>query len=101
VGREAINKKGEGIMTKEQVRAIVVRTLTDQLDIKTGEATDTAEIIKDLGADSLDTTEIIMALEEEFLVEIPDEDMFEIDGQPKKCTVGNIVDYVAGKVGAA
>ena len=52
-----------------------------------------AHFINDLGADSLDTVELVMAFEEEFSVEIPDEDAQKID------TVGNAVKYLKEKVG--
>ena len=71
--------------TFERVRKILV----DQLgDISEDEVTLEASIVDDLGADSLDVVEIVMALEEEFEIEIPDEDAEKI----KK--VQEIVDYV-------
>ena len=71
--------------TFERVRKILV----DQLgDISEDEVTLEASIVDDLGADSLDIVEIVMALEEEFEIEIPDEDAEKI----KK--VQEIVDYV-------
>lgn len=88
-------------MTKEQVKTFVGLVLVNQLRVKHEDVTDDATIIDDLGADSLDSMEIVMALEEGLNIEIPDEDMFESDGQPKKFTVGQVVDYVAGKAGAA
>ena len=54
----------------DRVRAIIA----EQLGVKLEEVTDTASFIEDLGADSLDTVELVMALEEEFGIEIPDED---------------------------
>jgi acyl carrier protein len=74
--------------TFERVRKILV----DQLgDISEDEVTPTASIVDDLGADSLDVVEIVMALEEEFEVEIPDEDAEKIK------TVQQIVDYIEEK----
>ena len=55
---------------EERVKKIVV----EQLGVKEEEATNSASFVDDLGADSLDTVELVMALEEEFGVEIPDED---------------------------
>ena len=52
----------------DRVRAIIA----EQLGVKLEEVTDTASFIEDLGADSLDTVELVMALEEEFGIEIPD-----------------------------
>lgn len=77
--------------TFERVRKILV----DQLgDISEGEVTENAVIIDDLGADSLDVVEIVMGLEEEFDVEIPDEDAEKIK------TVKQIVDYIDEKAKA-
>jgi len=68
----------------EKVKEIVV----DQLGCDEAEVTLEAAFIDDLGADSLDIVELIMALEEEFDLEIPDEDAEKIK------TVGNVVDYI-------
>ena len=74
--------------TFERVRKILV----DQLgDISEDEVTPVASIVDDLGADSLDVVEIVMALEEEFEIEIPDEDAEKIK------TVQQIVDYIEEK----
>ncbi len=66
----------------------VKKVLVEQLDVSEEEVTLSASIIDDLGADSLDVVEIIMGLEEEFDVEIPDEEA------EKLTTVQKIVDYV-------
>ena len=55
---------------EERVKKIVV----EQLGVKEEEATNNASFVDDLGADSLDTVELVMAFEEEFGIEIPDED---------------------------
>ncbi len=69
---------------EERVKKIVV----EQLGAKEEEVTNEASFIDDLGADSLDTVELVMALEEEFETEIPDEDAEKIT------TVQQAVDYV-------
>ncbi|WP_126322714.1 acyl carrier protein [Candidatus Rickettsiella viridis] len=69
---------------EERVKKVVV----EQLDIKPEEATLEASFVDDLGADSLDTVELVMALEEEFDTEIPDEDAEKIR------TIQQAVDYV-------
>ena len=69
---------------EEKVKEIIV----DQLGVDENQVTATASFIDDLGADSLDTVELVMALEEEFDVEIPDEDAEKIS------TVQNAVDYI-------
>ena len=69
---------------EDQVRAIIA----EQLGIKTDEIKNDASFVDDLGADSLDTVELVMALEEEFETEIPDD-------QAEKITTGqNAMDYV-------
>jgi len=68
----------------ERVKKIVV----EQLGVKEDEVTSQASFVEDLGADSLDTVELVMALEEEFECEIPDEEAEKIT------TVQQAVDYV-------
>lgn len=69
---------------EERVKKIIV----DQLGVDAAEVTPTAHFVNDLGADSLDTVELVMALEEEFDTEIPDEQAEKIQ------TVGQAVDYI-------
>jgi len=68
----------------ERVRKIVV----EQLGVKEDEVSSESSFVDDLGADSLDTVELVMALEEEFETEIPDEDAEKIT------TVQQAVDYI-------
>jgi len=74
----------------EKIKSIIA----EQLGVKVEEVTPQASFIDDLGADSLDTVELIMALEEEFNVEIPDEDA------EKMTTVGDAVKYIEEKAAA-
>jgi acyl carrier protein len=73
--------------TFEKVKKIV----EEQLDVEEDKITLKANFIDDLGADSLDTVELVMALEEEFEVEIPDEDAENIK------TVQDVVNYIDNK----
>jgi len=73
---------------KERVKEIIV----DQLGVDADAVTDTASFIDDLGADSLDTVELIMAFEEEFDIEIPDEEA------EKLTTVGKALEYLEKKL---
>ena len=73
----------------EKVKGIVA----EQLGVKIEEVKEEAKFIDDLGADSLDTVELVMALEEEFGAEIPDEEA------EKLTTVGDAVKYIEGKAG--
>jgi acyl carrier protein len=70
----------------------VKKVLVEQLDVSEDEVTPQASLVDDLGADSLDVVEIIMGLEEEFDIEIPDE-----DAEKNISTVQGIVDYVDEK----
>ena len=69
---------------KDRVQAIVV----EQLGVKPEQITPEAKFIEDLGADSLDTVELVMGLEEEFGNEIPDEEA------EKLVTVGDVITFI-------
>ncbi|MFH1097262.1 MAG: acyl carrier protein [Candidatus Desantisbacteria bacterium] len=69
----------------ERVKKIII----DQLGVSEDQVTQDASFVDDLGADSLDTVELVMALEEEFGIEIPDEDAEKIK------TVNDVVNYVS------
>ena len=71
----------------------VKKILVEQLDVDEGAVTPESSIIDDLGADSLDIVDMVMSLEEEFDVEIPDE---EIEGMK---TVGDIIAFIEAKKG--
>ena len=67
----------------------VIKLVCEQLGVKEEEVTSEASFVEDLGADSLDTVELVMALEEEFETEIPDEEAEKIT------TVKEAMDYIA------
>jgi len=75
---------------EEKVKEIIV----EQLDVDASEVTLDSKFIEDLGADSLDTAELVMAFEEAFDIEIPDDDAEKI------LTVKNTVDYITEKKGS-
>ncbi len=75
---------------EEKVKSIIA----EQLGVKPEEVTPEASFIDDLGADSLDTVELVMALEEEFGIEIPDEDA------EKMSKVSEAIKYIEDKVAA-
>lgn len=70
----------------------IKQMLADQLDANVEDMTMETKIGEDLGADSLDVVELLMAIEEEFDVEIPDED---IEGLK---TIGDVVEYIQNKI---
>lgn len=72
---------------EERVRSIIV----DQLAVDAAKVSVAASFIDDLGADSLDIVELVMSMEEEFDLEIPDEDA------EKMKTVGDVVTYITSK----
>ena len=74
---------------EERVKKIVV----EQLGVKEEEVSNESSFVDDLGADSLDTVELVMALEEEFECEIPDEDAEKIT------TVQQAIDYINEHIG--
>ncbi len=77
----------------ETLEARVKKIIIEQLAVDAAEVTPQAQFVQDLGADSLDTVELVMALEEEFDIEIPDEDAEKIK------TVGEAVTYITEKSG--
>jgi acyl carrier protein len=70
------------------IEARVKKIVIEQLGVKDEEVTNDASFVDDLGADSLDTVELVMALEEEFETEIPDEDAEKIT------TIQQAIDYI-------
>lgn len=78
-------------MTRDEALAKIKKVVAAQLSVSEEEINDTASFTADLGADSLDTVELVMAFEDEFGVEIPDEDAEKIT------TVGQAVDYLMSK----
>ena len=69
----------------------ITEIIVEQLGVKPEEVVSEASFVDDLGADSLDTVELVMALEEEFGIEIPDEDAEKIQ------TVGDAIRYIEEK----
>ncbi|MBE9179166.1 acyl carrier protein [Oculatella sp. LEGE 06141] len=81
-------------MSQEEIFEKVQKIVADQLSVDPNEVKPEASFANDLGADSLDTVELVMALEEEFDIEIPDEAAENI------ATVQSAVDYINSKVAA-
>ena len=79
-------------LTENEVFEKVKTVVVEQLSVSPSEVTKEASFVDDLGADSLDTVELVMALEEAFDTEIPDEDA------EKLSTVGSAVSYIMSHV---
>ena len=75
-------------MADKSVADRVKEIIVEQLGVNPDQVTPEAKFIEDLGADSLDTVELVMAFEEEFGAEIPDEDAEKLQ------TVGDVVKYI-------
>ena len=80
-------------MKKEEVVARLKEIIMDRLDVEDGQIVLEASFVEDLGADSLDIVELIMGIEEEFDIEIPDEDA------EKLTSVGEAMKYTLDKLG--
>ena len=75
----------------ENIEQRVRKIVAEQLGVNEADIKNESSFVDDLGADSLDTVELVMALEEEFAIEIPDEDAEKI------LTVGKALDYIKEK----
>lgn len=79
-------------MEHEEIFAKVKEVIVDQLSVEEDDVSADASFFDDLGADSLDIVELVMALEDQFGISIPDEDAESIK------TVGDAVDYIAANM---
>ncbi len=81
-------------MTEQEIFDKVKKVTVEELGVKEEEVTSSASFQEDLGADSLDVVELVMALEEEFGIDIPDDDVNNLK------TVQSAVDYIKSKLPA-
>lgn len=79
-------------MERDELLKKIKSIVSDKLSISEDQITEEASFIDDLGADSLDTVELVMALEDEFSMDIPDEEA------EKLTTVGKAMDYILSTV---
>ena len=82
------NHQPLNLMSDKSIESRVKDIIVDQLGVNADQVTTEAKFVEDLGADSLDTVELVMAFEEEFDIEVPDEEA------EKLLTVGNVVQYI-------
>jgi len=80
-------------MKKEEILSRLKEIIEDRLDVEGDQIVPEASFVEDLGADSLDIVELIMGIEEEFDIEIPDEDA------EKLTTVSEAMNYTLAKIG--
>lgn len=80
-------------MSDKSIEDRVKDIIVDQLGVNADQVTPEAKFIEDLGADSLDTVELVMAFEEEFEIEVPDEEAEKLQ------SVGDVNTYVKGALG--
>lgn len=78
-------------MNKEEILAKVKNVISEKLNVGEDQVTTDAKFVEDLGADSLDQVELIMALEDEFEIKVPEEEA------EKLTSVGEAVDYIVKK----
>ncbi|MCP4756473.1 MAG: acyl carrier protein [Proteobacteria bacterium] len=78
---------------RSEIEAKIIDIIVEQLGIEKDEVKPESNFIDDLGADSLDTVELVMAFEEEFDLEIPDEEAEKIT------TVGSAIDHIIAAIG--
>jgi acyl carrier protein len=82
-------------MSQDDILAKVSKIVAEQLEVDPSEVKEESNFANDLGADSLDVVELVMALEEEFDIEVPDE------AAEKLLTVRSVVEYINERVAAS
>jgi acyl carrier protein len=80
-------------MSEKSIEDRVKDIIVDQLGVSPEQVTPEAKFVEDLGADSLDTVELVMAFEEEFDIEVPDEEAEKLQG------VGDVINYIKTQQG--
>ena len=80
-------------MSEKSIEEKVKQIIIEQLGVNAEQVTPSASFIEDLGADSLDTVELVMAFEEEFGVDVPDEDAEKLQ------SVGDVIKFIEEKKG--
>jgi acyl carrier protein len=86
-----LSRKDRSVPTREEIEESVIQIVCDQMGVSRDKVTLETSFVNDLGADSLDTVELVMEFEDEFELNIPDEDAEKIQ------TVGDAVKYIEEK----
>ena len=84
-------------MNRESIREKLIEMVIDKLGVNKKEVTDETKFKENLGADSLDITELVMAIEDKWKIEIPDEDLEKISNG-EDMSFAAILEYVCGKL---
>jgi len=79
-------------MERSEIKEKVIHIISEQLGVRKDPLEEKTTLVDDCGMDSIDAVELVMALEEEYGLEIPDEDAEKIK------TVGGVIDYVEAKI---
>src|SRR6266850_5511781 len=85
-------KGGSIVKSRDEIKEKVIQIVCDNLGVSKEQVTDSTSFTEDIGADSLDIVELVMELEEEFEITIPDEEAEKIK------TVGQAIDYIEAKL---
>jgi acyl carrier protein len=85
------NPNQQQLMSDKSIEARVKDIIVDQLGVNADQVTIEAKFVEDLGADSLDTVELVMAFEEEFDIEVPDEEAEKLQ------SVGDVITYITSQ----
>ncbi len=89
---EGLNREDQAVPSAAEIEAKVIEIVAEQMSVNKGEITRNTSFVNDLNADSLDTVELVMELEDEFDMTIPDEEA------EKLKTVGEAIDYIKNKL---
>jgi acyl carrier protein len=87
------NQQPLQLMSEKSIEDRVKDIIVDQLGVNADQVTPEAKFVEDLGADSLDTVELVMAFEEEFDIEVPDEEAEKLQA------VGDVISYITSQQG--
>lgn len=94
-----LTKESNNMQTKQDIYKEVCKVLINKLGVREDQISPCSHIVDNFGADRLDCIEVIMDLEEQFGICIPDEDFDEFDASTDRLTVEKISDYICNRLG--